>query len=185
MTPQEDALVQIAEKLESLKVPYVVIGGMANAVWGEPRATLDVDVVVWVNETEIETFPDGLVGSFEILPENPLEFVQETRVLPLQTDSGVRIDLIFGMLPLEQEAVNRGVSRSVAGKTVRFCTAEDLVLFKIVSDRDQDLRDVEAILKRRRATLDRDYLDPRIQELAEGLERQDIWMNYETWIQAD
>jgi len=94
----------------------------------------------------------------------------------------MRIDVIFGMLPFEQAAIHRGVCRLVAGTSVRFCTAEDLILYKIISDRDQDLRDVRGILHRRGPTLDRDYLEPRIRELADVLERPDIWSQYERWL---
>ena len=53
MTAQEDALAQLAALLEDTRVPYMVIGGLANIVWGEPRATLDIDVTVWLADTEI------------------------------------------------------------------------------------------------------------------------------------
>lgn len=46
MTSQEQALVRLARRLSDLEVPYMVIGGVANAVWGEPRATLDIDVTL-------------------------------------------------------------------------------------------------------------------------------------------
>ena len=183
MTAQEAALVTIAEKLEALQIPYMVIGGMATAVWGEPRATLDVDVTVWIAEEEIEAIPGRLAHRFTVLPEDAVDFIRQTRVLPLETEAGVRIDLIFGMLPFEQAAIERSVNRIVAGRPVRFCTAEDLILYKIISDREQDLHDVRAILRRRRSSLDRTYLDPRVQELSDGLERRDIWSKYERWLQ--
>ena len=182
MTDQEAALVLIAETVEALQIPYMIIGGMANAIWGEPRATLDIDITVWVNEQEIETIPERLSDPFTVLPEDPVDFIRETRVLPMETEAGVRIDCIFGMLPFEKAAIARSVNRSVAGKPIRFCTAEDLVLYKIISEREQDLRDVKAILRRRSHSLDRTYLDPRIQELADAFERPDIWSNYERWL---
>lgn len=179
MTDQEAALVAIAERLEALQIPYIVIGGMANAVWGEPRATLDVDVTVWVDDQEIPAIPERLSDLFTILPEHPIDFIRQTRVLPIETQKGVLIDLIFGMLPFELTAIQRGVSRLVAGKPIRFCTAEDLILHKIISHRDRDLQDVRAILRRRGSDLDRDYLEPRIQDLSDTLERPDIWVNYQ------
>ena len=182
MTDQEAALVAMAERLEILRIPYIVIGGMANAIWGEPRATLDVDVTVWVDDVEIPSVPERLADQFSILPEHPVDFVRQTRVLPIETRAGVRIDLIFGMLPFEWTAIQRGVSQLVAGKPVRFCTAEDLILHKIISHRDRDLQDVKAILHRLGPHLDRDYLEPRLQDLAEALERPDIWSNYQTWL---
>ena len=182
MTAQESALVAIADRLERLEVPYTIIGGMANAVWGEPRATLDIDVTVWVDEGEITAVLVRLADDYKILAKDAVDFIQQTRVLPLESEGGIRIDMIFGMLTFEQVAIERSVIRNVAGKPVRFCSAEDLILYKIVSDRPQDLNDVKAIVGRSGNALDRNYLDPRIQELSETLERPEIRANYESWL---
>src|SRR6266545_2094552 len=50
MTLLDRAVHEISSVLESLHIPYMVIGGIANAIWGEPRATVDVDVTVSVSE---------------------------------------------------------------------------------------------------------------------------------------
>jgi hypothetical protein len=84
------------------------------------------------------------------------------------------VDLIVAGLPYEESAIRRAVRVDVAGKDVRFCTAEDLVLHKIVSDRSRDRDDVEGIIGRQGKRLDRTYLDPLIDELARGLERPDL-----------
>ena len=89
-------------------------------------------------------------------------------------DTGMRIGV----------TAHEGVERSVAGKAIRFCTAEDLILYKIISDRERDLRDVEGIMRRRGPELDRAYLDPRVQELADILEQPDIMSRYQDWLQT-
>jgi hypothetical protein len=179
MTDQEAALVSIAEQLEALEIPYMVIGGMANAIWGEPRATLDVDVTVWVDEERIDVLTEQLAEQFTILPKNPAKFIRQTRVLPMDTEAGVRIDMIFGIIPFEHDAIRRSVRRKVAGRSIHFCTAEDLIIHKIISEREQDQRDWQAILRLRSSDLDRQYLDPRIRELSDALERPEIWSVYQ------
>jgi len=94
----------------------------------------------------------------------------------------VRLDLIFGQLPFERDAIQRAVVRNLAGVTIRFCTAEDLVLLKLVSMRHRDREDVRGILETRRTTLDRAYLDPRVEELADLLERPEIRADYLNWL---
>jgi Nucleotidyltransferase of unknown function (DUF6036) len=182
MNAQERALVSIARFLDDASFPYMIIGGMANAVWGVPRATLDVDVTVWVEPDELDAHIDSLGQAFTALVSEPRVFVRETRVLPLETEDGVRVDVIFALLPYEQDAIRRAVTREVAGVHVRFCTAEDLVLHKIISERPRDLDDVREVLARQNTVIDRDYLDPRVKELAEVLERQDIWSRYIDWL---
>ena len=183
MTTPEAALVEIAGALADLRIPYMVIGGVANAVWGEPRSTLDVDVTVWVAEPELDAVVAQLVAKFRCRVARPAEFVRGTRVLPLQSARGERIDVVFGMLPFEEEAIRRAVTVRVAGADVRFCTAEDLVLHKIVSERERDLNDARAITRRRLAQLDLAYLEPRIEELSQGLERPEITARWQAWKQ--
>lgn len=184
-TEQEVALLSIARFLESRALPYMVIGGMANAVWGVPRATLDVDVSVWAPPGPPEELLRAFAGPFRVLPKDPPRFVAETRVLPVETRDGVRVDVIFALLPFEEEAIQRAVVREVSGQPVRFCTAEDLVLLKIVSERPRDQEDVRQILARQAAHLDRDYLDPRVEELAFLLERPELADDYRRQLDGD
>ena len=107
--------------------------------------------------------------------------MEETRVLPLESHSGVRVDLIFGLLPFEREAVARATSIEVAGTEIRFCTPEDLILLKIISQREKDQADVQGILRQRFRDLDLEYLEPRIGELSELLSRPEISQNWSRW----
>lgn len=43
MSGLEAALAEVAGRLEERGFPYMVIGGMANLQWGEPRTTQDLD----------------------------------------------------------------------------------------------------------------------------------------------
>ena len=42
----EDLLKKIAEIFDELKIPYAITGGMAVSVWGRPRFTADIDIIV-------------------------------------------------------------------------------------------------------------------------------------------
>ncbi len=174
MTQIEETLLAIAKALETAAVPYMVIGGVANLFWGVPRTTLDVDITVWAEEGQIPPLIQQLGEVFRLLPDEPAEFVGETRVLPMETKQGFRVDLIFGSLPFEESAIRRARLMSVAGERVRVCTPEDLIVLKIVSDRARDREDVAGIIQAQGAGLDRGYLDPLIQGLAADMGRPDL-----------
>jgi hypothetical protein len=53
---QLEALRQVDAFLQECGFPYVVIGGIANAVRGEPRATHDADLKVLVQRMTIAEF---------------------------------------------------------------------------------------------------------------------------------
>jgi hypothetical protein len=179
VSTQERALAAVGEFLDAQGVPYMLIGGQANAVWGEPRATLDVDVTIWVEPTRVAALIVAAGAAFRCMVPEPEAFVSSTRVLPLQTDDGVRIDMIFGMLPFEEEAISRARSLRVGGATLRVCAPEDLILMKIISDRERDLGDARGIAIRQIAVLDLPYLEPRIRELAALLDRSEILERWE------
>lgn len=52
---------------------------------------------------------------------------------------------------------------------------------KIISDRQRDLDDARAIVRRRLSELDLDYLEPRIAEMATLLERDEIHSLWDQW----
>jgi len=147
------------------------------ARWGVPRATLDVGVTVWVDEPRLNEVVDGLCARFRPLVPDPLGFLRQTRVLPLDVD-GVRADVLFALLPYERTAIDRAVQKEVAGRPVRFCSAEDLILHKALSERPKYLEDLRGVLAVRRGSLDTAYLEPRLRELADLLDRPAIWQNY-------
>jgi hypothetical protein len=184
MTTPERSLIAIASFLEAARVPYMIIGGTANLVWGEARATLDVDATVWVREDDIPNVVTAILARFQSLVPNPVEFVKQTRVLPLEDAQHARIDVIFGMLPFEEEAIQRAVTVSIEGVGVRFCNAEDLILHKIISDRERDLADAAGIVRARLPLLDLAYLEPRIAAFARDLDRTEIQDRWESWKRA-
>ncbi len=181
MTDLEQALIVISKTLSENRIPYMVIGGMANAVWGNPRVTFDIDVTLWVTDKEIQNVVQILSEAFEVLVSRPIDFILEMRVLPLQTKNGVRLDIIFGSLPYEQEAIQRSIDVDISGTPVRFCTPEDLILHKIISTREKDLNDIIGLLNRRLSLLDLKYLEPRIRELVKITENPDTWKRWLEW----
>ena len=139
--------------------PALHVRGKVVVPWIRHLATV---YGLTVDEANLAGAVTDLTAAFRPLVEDPLEFLRETRVLPLESEEGVRIDVVFGLLPFEREAIARAVPIVVAGTPVRFCTAEDLILMKIISTREQDLADAEEVTVRRINLLDLGYLEPRI-----------------------
>jgi hypothetical protein len=126
----EHLLARLAEGLESAGLHFMLIGGQAVLLHGEPRLTQDIDITLGVG-------PDALgkvLAACEhmelvALPEDVHAFVRETFVLPAaDTRSGVRVDLIFSTTPYEAQAIARAVRVEVGGRAVPFASAEDLIL---------------------------------------------------------
>ncbi|MGQ0812055.1 MAG: nucleotidyltransferase [Nitrospiraceae bacterium] len=174
MTTLERALREIVAFLETQRVSYMVIGGIANLVWGTPRTTVDVDITLKVSDSTRHAFIREVSRSFTVRAKDPDVFVRDTRVLPISSSDGVPIDLMFALLPFEEQALVRAVTKQIGEASARICTAEDLIVHKIISDRPQDRADVLAVIARQKNTLDRAYLDPIVSALSRELARPGI-----------
>jgi predicted nucleotidyltransferase len=163
-------LERIALGLEQRQIPYMIIGGQAVLIYGEPRLTRDIDVTLGAGPerlAELLAFADA--SGWRLLVESPQEFVQRTMVLPcVDPESDIRIDFIFSHSPYEQQAMGR-VRRVAIGKAaVRFAAAEDVIVHKIVAGRPRDLDDVRSILLKN-PDLDRAYIRQWLAEFNRSL----------------
>lgn len=174
MNALERAVGLLASFLEARRIPYMLIGGIANLVWGEPRATLDVDASVLVEASAWPTLIRELERVFHVIPRNPIAFLRDTHVLPLETAEAVRIDLIWATLPYEHKAIARALVEEVGARRVRVCRPEDLVIHKIVSERPKDREDVRAIVRHQGARLDRRYLTESVRALSRALDQPEL-----------
>jgi hypothetical protein len=173
-------LAKLARALDGARIPYMVVGGQAVLVHGEPRLTRDIDVTLGVDNSAFARVL-ALGGSIGLSPSVPdvERFVQKTNVLPLSDESAsIRVDLIFSFTPYEAQAIGRAISHRVLDISVRFATAEDLIVHKLVAGRPRDLEDVRGILSHQKY-LDETYLDRWLPTFREVVER-DLLQEYKT-----
>jgi len=130
----------------------MVVGGIANLVWGVERTTFDIDITVWVKGEERITI-DSIIEEYDALVEDPYKFVADLRVLPIKAEQDIRVDIIFGALPFEKKAIERAVGIEYGGAVVKIMTAEDLVIAKVISERPKDRDDAKGIIQRQGARL--------------------------------
>jgi len=170
----ETGLLEVVALLEDEHIPYMVIGGFANLFWGVPRTTQDIDMTLQAREENLPGFLKKISERFRVLPEDPGAFVKATRVLPIETSTQIRVDLIFAGLPYEEKAISRARSILIRDRPVRICSPEDLIVHKILSERPRDREDVEGIFRQQGPSLDFAYLDPIVSDLADVLGRSEM-----------
>jgi len=139
---------KIAKEFEKHKIDYMIIGGQAVLIYGEPRLTKDIDITIGAN---IDKYWDilNIVQNLnlKILPKEPYKFVKDTMVLPLLDEkTGFRIDLIFSSTEYEKEALKRVNKIKIGDTYVNYVSVEDLIIYKIISGRERDLEDLKTIL---------------------------------------
>jgi len=180
LEPFRAAIESLHRLLEKYNDRGVIIGGIAVGLLGKPRYTADVDAMFLLSTQEIPQFLE-LAHVEQILPRinNVEEFARKTRVLLLQhIPTKIEIDISLGILPFEQEMVERGSVKSFAKLSARLPTPEDLIIMKAIAHRPKDLEDIR-ILVNKYPKLDLKRIERWVKDFAEVLETPDLWKQIE------
>lgn len=164
-------LERLALGLDRARISYMVIGGQAVLLYGEPRLTKDIDVTVGVNLDRLADMV-RLAQDLKLTPlVDPETFARETMVLPCQDpDSGIRVDFVFSDSRYEQIAIDRAKPVAIGSAHVRFASLEDLIIHKLVAGRARDIEDVVGIVRKNRQ-LDAIYVEQWLATLGAALDQ--------------
>ena len=114
----------------------------------EPRFTNDVDAVVWAADAQWAPFlAAGRRFGFVPRIADALDFARQNRVLLLQHQpTCTAVDVSFGGLLFEREAIDRAIPVRLGRAIVKLATPEDLMVMKAVAGRARDWADIECLL---------------------------------------
>jgi Nucleotidyltransferase of unknown function (DUF6036) len=172
------ALQIIVRFFESQRIPYMLVGGLANSIYGIPRQTFDIDIKLVLEEHKSKEFFSELVKVAAIIPADPLTFLHDTGVIPVEI-AGVRIDLVNATLPYEQESFRRIKKEKMFGIEVMVTSAEDLIIQKAISPRNKDWLDIEGIIENMGKNLDWTYILFHVKQLSGFLTDSGIYSRIE------
>jgi predicted nucleotidyltransferase len=176
----EEILARIGANLSRSNLPYMIIGGQAVLLYGEPRLTRDVDVTLGVN---IDRLHDLLTVVKELslnpIPNDVESFVKQTMVLPtIDEPTGVRVDFIFSFTPYETDAIKRARKITIMGQEVCFASPEDLIIHKIFAGRPRDLEDVWSVILKNPG-IDTQYIKNWLKEFDASFGEKDFLKTFE------
>ena len=169
------ALNDLVRWLQTEHAPFTIIGGLSVSILSQPRPTIDVDLVVWLEPEAWEHFVES-AASFGIVPRRAgaLQFAKERRVLLLEHQAtGIGIDISFGALPFESEMIQRSKTVELGGIPLRVATPEDVIIMKMIAHRAKDLRDIDNIMSVQH-DLDFERIRDWVRQFAEVLETPEL-----------
>ena len=136
--------------LENEGKSFFFLGGIALQRWGQPRLTTDIDLTVFTDLRDETAQMQWFMAHFRprgMSAENAIEFAQTSRVLLLEAASGIPIDLMLGGLSDTSSDLERATyERFTPTISLKVCSAESLIAFKIVAGRPQDMADLESVI---------------------------------------
>jgi hypothetical protein len=170
-----DLLGLFIRPLERLGIRYMVSGSVAAMLFGEPRMTLDVDVIVFLDDAAVERLPSGFPPEEFYLPPADvmrLEAARERRghFNVIHARSGLKADVYCANQdPLHRWAIERVRRVPVEGSSVAVAPPEYVILRKLEYFREggseKHVRDVRAMLAQTGDQIDRQALREWIERL--------------------
>ena len=117
----------------------------------------------------------ALLTGFPSREPGELEAAPLRRVVLLNSNDGVGIDIALGGLPFEEHCIERASDwRMTPDLMLRTCSAEDLVVHKAFASRDLDWADVAGIIMRQGPKLNVDQIWMELRPLVELKEEPEI-----------
>lgn len=169
----KDLIKKIAAELARRKIPYMIIGGQAVLLYGEPRLTKDIDITLGVGVEKLPIITAAAEAlNLTIETDEVDAFVKDTMVLPVsEAKTGIRVDFIFSFSPYEWQAIKRAPEVMFDNIPVRFAALEDVVIHKVFAGRARDVEDIKAILLKNPG-YDKNYVQLWLTEFDKGLEEK-------------
>jgi predicted nucleotidyltransferase len=147
-------LERLVKALNQRKIPYAIVGGVAVALHGAPRGTIDIDIVI-KHTAEFFKSAETCLKGLGFLPRLPVtahevfsfkdEYITRRNLIAWSfynpTNPLEVIDIILTHDLSDMKAVNKKMGLS----TLKVLSVEDLINMKKKSGRPQDIEDIKVL----------------------------------------
>lgn len=160
----ENTLKKIAKILQNLQIPYLVTGGVAVVIWGRPRYTADIDLIIELRKEKVQRFLVALTKEGYIDEDVVNEALKHKSEFNfIDNDTGIKVDFwILQDSDFDKSRLKRAVTRKIFNQAVFFSSPEDLILKKLLwfneSKSTRQLEDIHSIMAIIKNQLDYNYL---------------------------
>jgi hypothetical protein len=169
-----ELLADVISRLEALQIPYMITGSVASTYHGEPRATLDLDIVIDPRTETLARLVESLVADgYYVDRDTAADALRERTQFNAIGAGATKVDFIVRKdRPFSREEFDRRRPADLLGTPAFVASVEDMIIAKLEWSlpfgSDRQLRDVAAMLAVSGDTIDRAYIDQWVREL--GLE---------------
>ena len=167
--PEHSLFKIFTDKLNKLGTPYMITGSVASIIYGEPRVTHDIDVVITVPvnllENMVELFPEEefYLPPIEILNN---EVLRENRghCSIIHHESGFKADIYFaGNNDFQHWALDNSIIIDFYGDKIPIAPIEYVIIKKLEFYKEgkaqKHINDIKAMLDNSKDLISQDLLN--------------------------
>lgn len=171
-----DAVAALIDALEAARIDYALGGAIAYSSWGEPRATRDVDLNLWLPPDRIHEGFAALERAGVALDRERAEKEASERGMFVGRLGEYRVDVFVPSVDFYDEALRRRVRTRVALRDTWVLSADTIAVFKMLFYRPKDLADIGRLLQIQQGRIDIAFVRRSLVDmLGEQDERIDTW----------
>jgi hypothetical protein len=154
-----EVLKRATDVLKKDGVQYVLVGAWALAVWGRPRATVDLDLLVLVDEADLDRIGALMARAGMSLDNEWLDANPMLRGIQRRFHSrGVTVDLMRPRDVHDRQLFRRKRQKRIDSRLYWVVAPEDFILQKLKVGRPRDFEDALSGLDRSKKNLDLAYV---------------------------
>ncbi len=154
----QEQVKQTCRFLEGSGVPYLVIGGLASSILGEPRMTADLDLLLYGQNKDLSIFlKKARQAGFDVDEKKALADAESRLCFEMKLGS-LHVDCLIAGTAFEFEALGRSRILKFQEIQLHLPSIEDFLLLKLIAGRDKDLVDAKTAAMRHKNTLDLGYM---------------------------
>jgi hypothetical protein len=159
-TPNDplEAGLALARAFDTHHIPYALGGALAYGIWGIPRATLDVDVNVFIEQHELTKLATALASLGIVVDIQRLESESAAKGMSVVWFGPYRVDLFTPSIEFSREAERTRRWIDIEGERTCFLSAESIAVFKLLFFRAKDIVDLERLIEVQGPALDCAYV---------------------------
>lgn len=163
-----EKIVALARVLRAADIPFAFGGAISQEFFGTPRGSWDIDTNLFVPEARAWDVLHPLTALIQSIHlGRGIAVAERDGQVRLDWD-GIGIDLYFSYDPYHDACRSRVRKVTFDGEPVEILSAEDLVVLKVLADRERDWVDIEDIMDSQGAAFDLAYVRRWIEVLCGG-----------------
>ena len=177
----ENLLARLVAKLDAASVPYMLTGSYASSAHSIPRATRDIDIVIFPNRQQLDAFLASLSPSdYHVDSEDAVEALKRrSQFNVIDYATGWKVDFIVPpFTDFNIEEFERRRTLDLGGFSIHIASAEDIIVAKMLWARSGEsalqIRDAATVVSAQASKLDRVYVERWVRRLRLESEWQDV-----------
>ncbi len=161
-----ETLIKLSLVFSKADLKFCLVGGLALGIIARPRATEDIDLLVLLGADQRKRIAEILNKNFKVIHQHDdVMVIGKTKIFrtllkdPHIKEGVIIVDILFAENIIYRNAIKNSIIVTVDKTAIPVVKAEDLILMKMLSSRDQDKIDIQTIREENSDDIDEEYIN--------------------------